>query len=142
MREILYRGRCVDAREKTGEWIFGYYIFAKSVWASVHAIVTPSRDPDGGIRTLEIDPDTLGEFTGRKDKTGQRIFEGDVVEWIGNPKQRYRVVYGADASFFGTPINEKGGLEAGASLGMLNAEDGLAVIGNIHDAILGVGVQL
>ena len=31
-------------------------------------------------RQYTVDPDTVGEFTGMKDKRGNKVFEGDIVE--------------------------------------------------------------
>ena len=53
------RAKCIDMREKTGEWISGYYMFANSSAGSIHAIYIPADNPDKAGRTLEIDPSTI-----------------------------------------------------------------------------------
>ena len=54
------RGKCIDAREKTGEWITGYYLFCVSSAGNMHCIVIPAANPEKAIRTLEVDYATVG----------------------------------------------------------------------------------
>lgn len=66
MREIFFRAK--DLRDK---WRYGYYDGS----ADDPALV----DEDNETGAFWIKGETLGQFTGRYDKDGERIFEGDIV---------------------------------------------------------------
>ena len=74
--EILFKGK----REDTKEWVYGYYVRLPDAAGSVHMMHAPANNPDESNKAFYIDPETLGRFTGKLDKNGAKIFEGDKVK--------------------------------------------------------------
>lgn len=91
MREILFRGKAVDNGEFLnckGNWVEGGITFFKDGTP----YICPERFSDYN-EEIEVDPETVSEFTGLTDKNGKRIFEGDIVEYNSEGIQRDIVVW-------------------------------------------------
>lgn len=84
MREILFRGKSVN----DGNWVQGSLVVTTIEPADDDPIkhyhiedmtigVFPNEFQSGLSET--VDPETVSQFTGLKDNTGKRIFEGDIV---------------------------------------------------------------
>lgn len=69
MRETLFRGK----RKDNGEWIYGSLII---FWDWV--LIAPQST--NTFHKIEVIPETVGQFTGRLDKFGTMVYEGDVLQ--------------------------------------------------------------
>lgn len=120
MREILFRGRRSWGNK---DWVEGDVLHGYSDHVSITKRLM-------GIETWQVEPETVGQYTGLKDKNGVKIFEGDILSAHlddGYPENEtmLEVVwhnngwYGKSGKFFD-------GFDKGF-------EKYFEVIGNIHD---------
>ncbi len=119
-REILFRGKQLS----NGEFIEG------SLTVDCHGnccIYHPLNVPiGGGFQYFDIDPETVGQYTGIDDREGNKIFEGDIFK-IGAEEGIFTVKFDYGC-FLAYDYN-------GEQVGILSELSTMfvKVIGNIHD---------
>lgn len=94
MRDYLFRGKTPD-----GRWVYGSLIHV----GDFCCILNPDDENDmdypyldGDLGTIDgkatpVIPETVGEYTGVCDKTGEKIFEGDIVTLTEYVKRTFNI---------------------------------------------------
>lgn len=125
-REIKFRGK--DFLKE--EWVYGDLVKTKN-------FVAIKKTNGDYFHPTQVSPNTVGQYTGLKDKDGREIYEGDILQYIGKRKDNMNKVYRRKVVFhegmFALLSKE---LPAYSALNYHCMEDGRSawsVIGNIHD---------
>ena len=124
MRTINFR-----ARRKNGKWVVGNFINPFSTYFKTeerHSIFLPKTENDnGGYWVEDIDPETVGQFTGLHDCDGKEIFEGDILDFNGLTVE-VRFVRGVFAFLANGYLDDE-------LYGDCRTDLFAKVIGNVHD---------
>lgn len=122
MREIIFKAK----RKDNGEWVNGYLM-------DENYINVPFNDYDACGRfddPIEINPETLCQYTGLTDKNGRKIWESDIVKHEDSQCSGAIRWYRGD--YVGWCVDDVHDYEQQFSIDMFNECE---VIGNIFDNV-------
>ena len=88
MREIKFRAKRMDSNE----WLFGSLFVDEKEQCYI-------KEPDGKLYFIE-EKNTIGQFTGLKDKNGKEIYEGDILSIASKSDKPFGVVMWHKEGYF------------------------------------------
>ncbi|KZR60416.1 YopX family protein [Pseudobacillus badius] len=119
MREIKFRGKSITS----GKWFYGSLINDKDRrWIYIQE----KHWNLGVFDNFDVDPETVGQYTGLKDKNGKEIYEGDILQDKELPTVKIQVQYNDQKGMFEDKID-------GFSLWDSMKNYDFEVVGNIHE---------
>lgn len=140
MREIKSRGKRLD----NGKWMCGSPILIEDTCFIIEPLdFSYNNDTDATVFWFdctehEVDPATVGQYTGQKDHDGKEIYEGDILKVtdVMGGTSICPVSFDETNSCFGVEwsFDDFDGLSLGCAIDVWKSEQiEYNVIGNIHD---------
>ena len=122
-RQNKFRGKILNG-ERKGEWVYGYYYEVTKGMMRGHYILNSDNTE------VEVDPKTVGQYTGLHDKSNNEIYKDDMLtDKLGRGKVTWMAPSFVVVDFDGKLWNLGGGDVYPEDSTLKETE----VIGNTHD---------
>ncbi len=118
MRQYLFRGKSLE----DGSWKYGSLVQKQDGSTAIF------YQEDGIIEHDEVDPSTVGQWTGLLSKSGVRIFEGDLVTFSHTTAMDKKFDYTEDVYYEECHFMTKTFYLCAAGIGEFE------VVGSVHDS--------
>lgn len=125
-REILFKAK----RKDNSEWVEGSYVYCRKRHYILPVLNKAIGFDEREDEWIEVNPDTICQFTGLTDKNGKMIWENDILveKHKGIVTMKYRVVFDLEEGAW--MLETKSGARYG--IGAVNQRH-FEVCGNIFD---------
>ena len=122
----LYKAKRID----TGEWVQGYMSYPFCAKKGNESYYFYAKDSLGFFCRCVVEPSTICQCTGLKDKNGDLIWENDIVNCTDAECCGYISWNESEAGFYFNVLLEGGGFDEEH---IYDYQDCMEVIGNIFD---------
>ncbi|MGO0058629.1 YopX family protein [Brevibacillus fluminis] len=92
-REIKFRGKCIADGELNGKWVYGDLIQKNGkAYIAPHGNSVTVIGHIGKMLVMhEVNPNSIGQFSGLSDRSGREIYEADIVKFRHSSEPEYNL---------------------------------------------------